>query len=123
MKRVVRTIAESDAKIDDIYAMANLYPKRTGLPVILWVDNLGSARKLKHNIPRLKVQNVPGDKAVDDAFEVSISKTPQILSGECRLNRKQKHEIFNYIEQHYNDFIDHWNQEIDEDELKERLYK
>lgn len=40
--------------------MANLYPKHTGLPVVIWVDNVGSDRHLEHNLPRVKVQNVRG---------------------------------------------------------------
>ena len=43
-----------------IFGMANLYPKHTGLPVIIWVDNVGSARNVQHNVPRVKVQNVKG---------------------------------------------------------------
>lgn len=109
-------------KLSSIECMANLYPKRTGLPVIIWVDNLGIARNVEHNLPRVKVQNVRSDKAVDDAFEVSISKNPQILSGVCKLSRKDKMIVFNYISDHCNDFLDAWNQVIDEDELKERLY-
>lgn len=58
----------------DITWMANLYPNKTSLPVILYVDNLGVNRKTKHNLPRLKVQNVEGDKAVDDTFTLTISK-------------------------------------------------
>lgn len=106
----------------DIFAMANLYPKRTGLPVIIWVDNLGKARKVEHNLPRVKVQNIPGDKAVDDTFELSISIHPKILSGKCKLTTKQKKQVVDYISEHFQDFMDHWNQIIDEDDLKERLY-
>lgn len=107
---------------DDVECMANLYPKRTGLPVLIWVDNLGKARNIEHNFPRLKIQNDRGDKAVDDSFEVSISKDPQILSGECKLSIKDRKQIFDYISNHYQDFMDMWNQDIDEDELKDRLY-
>ena len=117
MKRYIKTSFK-----DDIFAMANLYPKRTGLPVIIWVDNLGSARNVEHNLPRVKVQNILGDKAVDDTFEVSISLDPKILSGTCKLNRKTKQIVFDYIREHFDDFMEHWNQEIDEDDLKERLY-
>lgn len=77
-------------KLSSIGCMTNLYPKRTGLPVIIGVGNLGVARNVENNLPRVKVQNVRGDKAVDDTFEVSISKNPQILSGVCKLSRKTK---------------------------------
>ena len=106
----------------DIFCMANLYPKRTGLPSIIWVDNLGKARNVEHNLPRVKIQNIPGDKAVDDTFEVSISEQPEILKGQCKLSRKQKQEMLQYISDNCETFLAHWNQEIDEDELKEILY-
>lgn len=115
MKRLIRSN-------EDIFAIANLYPKRTGINNMLWVDNLGSARNIEHNVPRLKVQNVPGDKVVDDAFVMSISKSPEILAGECKLKSKALRDVKNYIIEHYDDLIAHWNQDIDEDELKERLY-
>lgn len=115
MKRLIRTSS-------DIFAMANLYPKRTGLPYLIWVDNLGCKRKVKHNVPRLKVQNSKGDNVVDDAFVLSISKSPEVLSGRCKLNSSELNEVKQYVSDHYDDFIAHWNQEIDEDELKERLY-
>lgn len=31
-----------------VFGMANLYPKHTGLPVVIWIDNLGSDRNVKH---------------------------------------------------------------------------
>lgn len=113
MKRVVK---------EDIFGMANLYPKRTGLPVMIWVDNLGAEIKVGHNLPRLKVQNVPGDKAVDDAFVLSIDKSPKILSGKCKLSSKDFKTVVEYVSNHYDDFLAQWNQEINEDDLKERLY-
>ena len=85
MKRYIKSTFDQD-----IFAMANLYPKRTGLPAIIWVDNLGKARNVEHNLPRVKIQNIPGNTAVDDTFEVLISKNPEILKGECKLNRTQK---------------------------------
>lgn len=108
-------------KTNTQFTMSNLYPKRTGLPYMLYVDCLGSARKAAHNPPRLFVQNVKGDKAVDDAFEMSISKTPEILSGECKTGDDLK-AVKQYIIVHYNDFMAHWNHEIAEDELKNKLY-
>ena len=108
---------------EPIFGMANLYPKRTGLPVLIWVDNLGYARNVKHNIPRLKVQNVKGDRAVDDSFSVSISKDPEVLAGENKLSKKDWEEVRSFIIENYDIFIDHWNQAIDEDEMKELLYR
>lgn len=105
-----------------IECMANLYPKRTRLPVLIWVDNLGCERNVEHNLPRVKVQNVKSDKAADDMFELSISRHPKILGRQCKLNRKDKQTVVDYVSKRFEDFMQSWNQEIDEDELKERLY-
>lgn len=107
---------------EPILRMANLYPKRTHLPVVIWVDNLGSARKGKHNEPRIKVQNVKDDKAVDDTFSLSISKNPEILSGKRKLSNDDYKEIVKFVSDNYDVLMKHWNQEIDEDELKEIIY-
>lgn len=102
--------------------MANLYPKRTHLPVVICVDILGSARKGKHNEPRIKVQNVKGDKTVDDTFSLSISKNPEILAGKRKLSNDEYKEIVKFVSDNYDVLMKHWNQEIDEDELKEIIY-
>lgn len=114
MKRIIKSS-------QDIFCMANLYLKRTGFPYLIWADNLGVARKNKYNLPRIKVQNVKGDKVIDDAFVISISKTPEVLAGRCKIG-SDLNAVKQYIQEHYDDFMAHWNQEIDEDELKDRLY-
>lgn len=108
--------------IENIFGMANLYPKRTGLPMVFWVDNVGSDRTTKHNLPRIKVQNILGDKRTDDVFSLSISKEPEILAGECKLSSSDLKIIMQYVIDNYDILMQHWNGEIDEDELKEILY-
>ena len=105
----------------DISAMANYYPKHTGLPMIIWIDSLGSARKTKHNLPRIKIQNILGDKVIDDAFSLSISKSPQILAGTCKLSNKHFKEVCNFVARNYDALMKHWNQELDDFELKDEL--
>ena len=117
MKRLVRR------EDDFVYGMANLYPKRTGLSVCIWVDDLGANRNVKHNLPRVKVQNVPGDKVVNDTFSLSLEEHPRVLSGKVKLNRKTFNEVVQYVQSHLSDFLAAWYQDIDEDNLKERLYK
>lgn len=105
----------------DIFGMANLYPKHTGLPVIIWVDNVGCGRNVQHDLPRVKVQNVKGNRAVDDTFSLSISDSPEILAGQCKLSNRDLKCVKNFIIEHEAEFMQHWNQEIDEYELKDLL--
>ena len=116
MKRYVKPVQDS------VFGMANLYPKRTGLPVVLWVDNVGVNRNVEHNKPRIKVQNTLGDKVVDDTFTLSLEKNPVVLAGKNKLNSKVFKQVLNYVKDHLDDFLASWYQEIDEDELKDRLY-
>lgn len=116
MKRYIKAAEQ------DVFGMANLYPKRTGLPVVLWVDNVGVNRNVEHNKPRIKVQNTLGDKVVDDTFTLSLEKNPAVLAGNNKLNSKVFKLVVNYVKDHLDDFLASWYQEIDEDELKERLY-
>lgn len=107
-----------------IYGFANIYPKRTsGLPVVIWVDNVGSKRRVKHNIPRIKVQNVPGNDVVDDTFSLSLEENPRVLAGKVKLSSKQYKQTVEYVREHLSELLDHWNHVIDEDELKEALYR
>ena len=116
MKRYVKSVQDS------VFGIANLYPKRTGLPVVLWVDNVGVNRNVEHNKPRIKVQNTLGDKVVDDTFTLSLEKNPVVLAGNNKLNSKVFKQVLNYVKDHLDDFLASWYQEIDEDELKDRLY-
>ena len=100
--------------------MTNLYPERTGLPVLLWVYSPGRAGKEK--IPAVRVQNVKGNRAANDAFTLSLEREPKILSGSCALGVEDFRRVIQFVKEHRSDFLAHWNQEIDEDELKARLY-
>lgn len=119
VKETVRLITESEILLE----MSALYKKRTELPINIWVDDIGAGRNNKHNLPRIKVQNNYADRTSEDTFSVSISKTPEILAGECKLKQKDLKEIFDWIIKNYDVLYKHWNQEIDTDELKELLYK
>ena len=111
---------------DDYYfEMANLPPDRTGLPRVIWIDSLGKDRNNKHNkhnCPRLKVQNIPGNKIVPgDNFTIEISKKPKVIRGEVKISYKELNSILDYISDNYDLFIKHWNRELNDDDLKEKL--
>lgn len=109
---------------DPVYGFANIYPKRTtGLPVVIWVDNVGSKRRVKHSIPRIKVQNVPGNDVVDDTFSLSLEENPRALAGKVKLSSKHYKQTVEYVKNHLSELLDHWNHVIDEDELKQALYR
>lgn len=80
-KRVARTqgAGKPRASEPDLYEMANLYPRETGLPVTIWVSSRGRARRSA----RIKVCRRPGDRMVaTDAASVRIQPKPTLVEGE-----------------------------------------
>lgn len=102
--------------------MSNLIKRKTGLPVNIWVDDIGVERNVEHNEPRIKVQNNTSDKRQDDTFELTISKNPYVISGICKLSSKNLNKVKNYVIKYYEPLMDYWNQKIDIEDLKDILF-
>jgi len=94
---------------------ANIPMKYTDLPTNIWLDEHGSARNMKHNIPRLKFQNNHSIKVDGTGIPISISKEPEILikNSELKISAKDLKEIKQFIINNYDLLMKHWNQEID----------
>lgn len=74
---VARTDPEPDE--DDLFEMAGLYRRTTGLPVTVWVSPRGHAR---HDV-RVKVSTIPGDRMdIDNTAVVAVRPAPHLLHGE-----------------------------------------
>lgn len=115
-----KLIIEEMYKLEE---MSNLIKRKTGLPVNIWVDDIGVERNVEHNEPRIKVQNNTADKRQDDTFELTISKNPYVISGVCKLNSKNLNKVKDYVIKYYKPLMDYWNQKIDIEDLKDILFK
>ena len=115
MKRYISSSSE-------IFGMANLSMKRTGLPVVIWSDHQGVSRSLKHSIPRLKIGRVG-----EFDISVSISSEPKILaksSGITQSQLKLCKSAIQYVADNYDLFLKHYNdtnEEFDDEDLYEAL--
>ncbi len=70
-------IADDDAEL--LFEMANLNPKRTGLPFVVWISLRGNAR---HDV-RVKVS--PGPRAVpSEMVSVAIRPNVHVIEGELK---------------------------------------
>lgn len=110
---------------DNLFEMANLPKYRTGLPVNMWVDGGGIDRPLRHSNYRLKIQNGYGDKAKpEELIPVSIDKdNPKLLKDvELKIKKKDLNIIYQFIKDHFDDFDEFVKGNIDEDDLKQKLY-
>jgi len=107
-------MVEADAE-DDLYEMANLRPKATGLPMVIWVSERGNAR---HDA-RLKVSKQHGDRMnINDTAVVGI-RPPSLLAG--HLSPVDRRTVERWITLNQTALIDYWDQVIDTAELIQRL--
>ena len=108
-------------RLDDnnsLNEMSMIRQRQTGLSYDIWVDNAGSERVIKHNLPRLKVV-IDGNK-----IPVSITENPDVLA-----NNKTKEDIPNFrklskwIKINLNLLLKFWNRIITIDTLIDGLRK
>lgn len=84
--------------------MANLHPKRTGLPVVIWFGEVGG----QHG-PRIKVSNNKGKMTTNDSFVVSVSKTPTVITPKMvKLKPSEVEEVLDWVKLNYEDLMLMW---------------
>ena len=99
----------------ELYEMANLYPKHTGLPMVIWVSERGHAR---HDV-RVKVSMRHGDRMnIHDTAVVGI-RPPSVLAGV--LSPADRQAVFRWITLNEKVLIDYWNRVIDTVDLVQAL--
>ena len=107
-------VAPTDS--DELFEMANLYPRTTGLPMTVWVGPRGNAR---HDV-RIKVNMVHGDhKTIDNTAVVGIRPDPHLIAG--RLSQGDQRAVFNWIGLNESAIIGYWDGSIDTAELIQML--
>ena len=106
---------EDEADID-LFTMTNLYPRRTGLPMTVWVGPRGRAR----HAARIKVNMAHGTRmTIGNTAIVWLRPVPRVIAGE--LSAADRQAIFQWIAINEAALLDHWNGEIDGGDLIERL--
>jgi hypothetical protein len=106
----------SEAETEDLYEMANLRPKHTGLPMVIWVSERGHAQ---HDV-RVKVSMSHGDRMnISNTAVVGVRHPPSLLAG--LLNSSDQQAVFRWIALNEAVLIDYWNSVIDTVELVQRI--
>jgi hypothetical protein len=104
-----------EAEAEDLYEMANLYPKHTGLPMVIWVSERGNAR---HDL-RVKVSTRHGNRMnINDTAVVGV-RPQSVLAGV--LTPADRQAVFRWITLNEAVLIDYWNGAIDTVDLVQRL--
>ncbi len=86
--------------------MANLYPKHTGLPFVVWISVKGGAR---HDA-RVKVSLHPN---VQPDEPVSVAIRPEIRVVEGTMSQEHLTALTEWIELNREMLLQYWNGDID----------
>jgi hypothetical protein len=102
----------------DLFEMANLFPRTTGLPMTVWVSPRGRAR---HDA-RIKVCLAPGPRMdVTNTAVVGLRPRPRLIKG--KLPAHELDLVAQWITLNEAVLLDFWNGAIDTVELGGRLRK
>jgi hypothetical protein len=101
---------------DELFEMANLYPRTTGLPMTVWVGPRGRAR---HDV-RVKVNMTHGDQmTIDNTAVVGVRPAPHLVAG--RLSPEDQRLVFDWIRLNAAAIIAYWDGSIDTLEFVQAL--
>jgi hypothetical protein len=101
---------------DELFEMANLFPRTTGLPMTVWVSPRGSAR---HDV-RLKVNMTHGDQMnIANTAVVGVRPAPHVIAG--HLSADDQRAVFEWVSLNTAALVDYWDGRIDTIELGQLL--
>ena len=93
-------------EVESFYDMANLFPKHTGLPFVVWISSRGGA---KHDV---RVKIAPGPKARLEEM-VTVGLRPEVHVVEGTLSARDLALVGQWIEMNRETLLRYWEEEID----------
>lgn len=123
MKLIELLDLEEQLLVSPMHEMANFYPKVTGVPLVIWLGEVGG----QHG-PRIKVSNTPGKFNKSSNFVVSVSKEPSVLTPRAvDISQSSLDDVLDWVKLNYDVLMELWKMhEIgdgDQQELMLRLKK
>ena len=104
------------AETDDLFEMANLFPRTTGLPMTVWVSPRGNAR---HDV-RVKVNMSHGNQmSPANTAVVGVRPSPRVIAG--HLSPDDRRAVFEWVSLNTAPLAAYWEGQIDTIELGQRL--
>ena len=86
------TPQEGAEEADELFEMANLFPRTTGLPMTVWVSPRGNAR---HDV-RVKVNTTHGNQmSIANTAVVSVRPAPRVVAG--RFSPDDERAVFEWV--------------------------
>jgi hypothetical protein len=113
-----KTISAGTSAIEsgELFEMANLYPRTTGLPMTVWVSPRGHARQ----DVRLKVNVTHGNQmTVENTAVVAVRPVPYLIAG--RLSADDERAVFDWVALNAAALIGYWDGDIDTVQLSQLL--
>jgi hypothetical protein len=101
---------------DDLFEMANVFPRTTGLPMTVWVSPRGNAR---HDV-RVKVNLTHGNQMnATNTAVVGVPPSPRVIAGQ--LSPDDEQAVFQWISLNAAALIAYWEGQIDTVQLGQIL--
>jgi hypothetical protein len=101
---------------DDLFEMANVFPRTTGLPMTVWVSPRGNAR---HDV-RVKVNLTHGNQMnATNTAVVGVRPSPCVIAGQ--LSPDDEQAVFQWISLNASALIAYWKGQIDTVQLGQIL--
>ena len=105
-----------EAETDELFEMANLFPRSTGLPMTIWVSPRGAAR---HDV-RVKVNMTHGDQMnIANTAVVGVRPNPRVIAG--RLSPEDERAVFDWVRLNEAALVAYWEGQIDTIQLGQVL--
>jgi hypothetical protein len=107
---------EDGVSFDDLFEMANLFPRTTGLPMTVWVSPRGNAR---HDV-RVKVNLTHGNQMnPNNTAVVGVRPAPHVIAGQ--LASKDENAVFSWVTLNTAALVAYWDGQIDTIQLGQQL--
>jgi hypothetical protein len=105
-----------EPETDELFEMANLFPRTTGLPMTVWVSPRGNAR---HDV-RVKVNMTHGNQMnIANTAVVGVRPTPHVAAG--HLSPDDQRAVFEWVLLNTAALVAYWEGGIDTIELGQQL--
>ena len=112
----LKTAVDTSIGADELYEMANLYPRTTGLPMTVWVGPRGNAR---HDV-RVKVNMTHGNQMnIDNTAVVGVRPSPHLVAGQ--LSADDERAVAAWINLNAAAIVAYWDGDIDTVQLAQAL--
>ena len=117
MSRAENIVVEGES--EEQWEMANLRPRRTGLPMTIWVQEPSDDTRTQHG-PRIKAGRQHGDRFDPaDSVTVTVEENPKIIG--IGLRNHDQRLVREFVRANREPLLDLWNHRIDIGEFLERM--